>query len=63
MAKTKNLQKAYENLDFLNSSEARIIRMLAEFIEPQSKFRKHKVVDTIVFFGSARLISKKRGNG
>ena len=35
--------KAYENPEFLNSSDARIIRMLAEFIEPQSKFRKHKI--------------------
>lgn len=51
--------KAYENSEFLNSSDARIIRMLAEFIEPQTKFRKHKIVDTIVFFGSARLKSRK----
>ncbi|RPI65817.1 MAG: TIGR00730 family Rossman fold protein [Ignavibacteriales bacterium] len=59
MSKKKTLLKAYENIDFLNSSEARIIRMLSEFLEPQSKFRKHKVVDTIVFFGSARLYSQK----
>ena len=59
MAKKKTLLKAYENIDFLNSSEARILRMLAEFLEPQSKFRKHKIIDTIVFFGSARLYSKK----
>lgn len=59
MAKRKNPVKAYENSEFLNSSDARIIRMLAEFLEPQSKFRKHKIVDTIVFFGSARLKSKK----
>ncbi len=59
MAKKKELQKAYENLDFLNSSEARVIRMLAEFLEPQKEFRKHKIIDTIVFFGSARLKSHK----
>jgi uncharacterized protein (TIGR00730 family) len=59
MAKKKTILKAYENLTFLNSSEARILRMLAEFLEPQSKFRKHKIIDTIVFFGSARLQSKK----
>ncbi len=59
MAKLNKPLKAYENLEFLNSSDARIIRMLAEFIEPQSKFRKHKIVDTIVFFGSARLKSRK----
>lgn len=59
MAKKTTLLKAYEDLDFLNSSEARILRILAEFLEPQKEFRKHKIIDTIVFFGSARLKSKK----
>ena len=59
MKKSTKPVKAYENQEFLNSSDARIIRMLAEFIEPQGKFRKHKIVDTVVFFGSARLKSKK----
>jgi uncharacterized protein (TIGR00730 family) len=57
--KTNKYLKAYENLDFLNSSDARILRMLAEFLEPQAKFRKFKIMDTIVFFGSARLLSKR----
>jgi uncharacterized protein (TIGR00730 family) len=47
--------KAYKNLDFLNSPDARVIRMLSEFLEPQRRFRWAKVRDTIVFFGSARL--------
>ncbi len=59
MAKNKTLLKAYENLDFINASEGRIIRILSEFLYPQSKFKKHKIVDTIVFFGSARLKSRK----
>ena len=59
MAKKKVLQKAYENLEFLNSSEARGLRMLAEFTEPQVEFRKHKIIDTIVFFGSARIKDRK----
>ena len=59
MAKKKPVQKAYENMDFLNSADARIIRILSEFIEPQTEFRRHKIVDTIVFFGSARLKSKR----
>jgi len=50
--------KAYKNLDFLNSSDARTIRILSEFYEPQARFRKNKIVDTIVFFGSARIRSK-----
>ena len=59
MVKKKTLLKAYENLEFINSSEGRIIRMLSEFLYPQSMFRKHKIIDTIVFFGSARLKSRK----
>ena len=60
MARKKPILKAYEDLDFLNSADARILRILSEFLEPQTKFRKHKIVDTIVFFGSARLMSKKK---
>jgi len=59
MAKRKTVLKAYENPEFLNSSDGRMVRMMAEFLEPQAKFRKHKIIDTIVFFGSARLYSKK----
>ena len=47
--------KAYQNLDFLNSPDARTIRMLSEFLEPQRRFRQDKIRDTIVFFGSARI--------
>ena len=57
--KNKTLLKAYEDKEFLNSSDARILRMLAEFIQPQSRFRKLRIMDTIVFFGSARLLSQK----
>ncbi|MGA9116587.1 MAG: LOG family protein [Bacteroidota bacterium] len=52
-------EKAYNNLEFLNSPEARIIRMMAEFLEPQRRFRRHGVRDTIVFFGSARMTPRK----
>ena len=51
--------KAYNNLKFLNSADARTIRMLAEFYEPQSRFRRNKIRDTIVFFGSARIKSRR----
>jgi uncharacterized protein (TIGR00730 family) len=46
---------AYLNEKFLNSPDARAIRMLAEFLEPLSHFRREKVRDTVVFFGSARI--------
>jgi hypothetical protein len=47
--------KAYKDFEFLNSPDARTIRMLAEFLEPQRRFRQANVKDTIVFFGSARI--------
>jgi len=59
MEKESGIEKAYENLDFLNSADARILRIMAEFLHPQAKFRKMDVLDTIVFFGSARIKSKK----
>ena len=46
--------KAYKNLGFLNSSDAREIRILSEYLEPESRFRKERLKDTIVFFGSSR---------
>jgi uncharacterized protein (TIGR00730 family) len=46
---------AYLNNGFLNSPDARAIRILAEFLEPLAHFRRQKVRDTVVFFGSARL--------
>jgi uncharacterized protein (TIGR00730 family) len=46
---------AYLNEKFLNSPDARVIRMLAEFLEPLSHFKLEKVRDTVVFFGSARI--------
>ncbi len=59
MGKYKPPEKAYKNLDFLTSPDARTIRILSEFYEPEHRFKKFNIVDTIVFFGSARLISKR----
>ena len=46
---------AYMNQNFLNSVDARALRILAEFLEPLSHFRREKIRDTVVFFGSARI--------
>src|SRR5712664_3462148 len=51
--------QAYRNLGFLNSKDARELRILAEYLEPKSRFDYHKVDDTIVFMGSARLKSRE----
>jgi uncharacterized protein (TIGR00730 family) len=49
---------AYENPAFLNSPDGRVIRILAEYNEPLARFRKERIQDTIVFFGSARFHSR-----
>ena len=46
--------KAYENMRFLESKDARALRILAEYLEPLSRFKRNGVRDTIVFMGSAR---------
>ena len=48
--------KAYKNLEFLNSPEARQIRILCELEETERRFRQENIEDTIVMFGSARTI-------
>src|SRR5579883_2113450 len=45
---------AYKNESFLDTPDARTLRILSEYLYPLSHFRKEKVLDTIVFFGSAR---------
>lgn len=50
-------QKAYKDLEFLNSPAARHIRILCEYEEPRQRLMRHRVHHTIVFFGSARTRS------
>jgi hypothetical protein len=50
---------AYLDRDFLESEEARPIRILAEYLEPLRRFRAQNVQDTVVFFGSARIHSRE----
>lgn len=46
---------AYENEAFLNGPDGRLIRILAEYSEPLARFRRERIQDTVVFFGSARF--------
>jgi uncharacterized protein (TIGR00730 family) len=49
---------AYHNDRFLTSAEARTIRILSEYLEPQVRLRKAGVQNTVVFFGSARILPR-----
>ena len=46
---------AYQRDDFMASPQARTLRILSEYIEPQQRFRQQRIHDTVVFFGSARM--------
>lgn len=61
MADTRyRAEKAYNNREFMNSREGRALRIHAEYMEPESRFEKFGVQDTIVFFGSARFKSRRQ---
>jgi uncharacterized protein (TIGR00730 family) len=51
---------AYLYPEFLESDEARPIRILSEYLEPLRRFKEQKIQDTVVFFGSARVDSRER---
>jgi uncharacterized protein (TIGR00730 family) len=50
---------AYLDRTFLESEEARPIRILAEYLEPLRRFKQQQIQDTVVFFGSARIHSRE----
>ena len=54
----KSAPLAYQNEAFLNSPDGRILRLLSEYAEPLSRFRREQIQDTVVFFGSARFHSR-----
>ncbi|WP_263356219.1 LOG family protein [Acidicapsa ligni] len=53
---------AYENPAFVNSAEGRLIRILAEYTEPLARFRRERIQDTVVFFGSARFQGREEAD-
>jgi len=50
---------AYRNLLFLESADARGLRILSEYIGPLSQFKRVGLQRTAVFFGSARIRSRE----
>jgi uncharacterized protein (TIGR00730 family) len=58
----KSAPLAYENPQFLNSPDGRILRIMAEYVEPLARFRREQIQDTVVFFGSARFLSQADAN-
>ena len=54
------LSKSYKNMAFINSPQARTLRILSEYLEPQQRFSDQSVRDTVVFFGSARILPEDK---
>ena len=52
----EHLPLAYRNDEFLDRPEGRSLRILSEYLYPLSHFRRERIHDTVVFFGSARLM-------
>jgi hypothetical protein len=57
--KTGRQPRAYEDQDFLHSPDARALRILSEYMEPNGRFKHYRIEDTIIFFGSARILSRE----
>ncbi|HWK10706.1 MAG TPA: TIGR00730 family Rossman fold protein [Vicinamibacterales bacterium] len=53
-----NQPLAYYDREFLDSDEARPMRIIAEYLQPLRRFREQNIQDTVVFFGSARVHSR-----
>ena len=54
MKKSESTIKAYENSQFLESDEARTLRILSEYLEPMKRLNEWKVNNTILFLGSSK---------
>ena len=57
MANHKPALLSYEDPGFVNSPDGRPLRIMAEYLEPLAHFRRERIQDTVVFFGSARFNS------
>jgi uncharacterized protein (TIGR00730 family) len=53
-------QPAYRDALFMESVAARPVRILTEYLDPLARMRREGVGDTIVMFGSARILPRDR---
>jgi hypothetical protein len=57
MTNSKPALLSYEDPGFINSPDGRLLRIMAEYVKPLAHFRRERIQDTVVFFGSARFNS------
>ena len=60
MSETQPKKDFFSDAEFYTSPEARSLRILSEYLGPRQRFSRNHIEDTIVFFGSARLVSKQK---
>ncbi len=60
LAPLMRAEKAYDNKDFIHSADGRVIRLLSEYLYPKQDFKKNNIDKAIIFFGSARTLSRDR---
>jgi len=53
---------AFEDKNFVESQDGRMLRIMAEYQEPLARFRRERIQDTVVFFGSARFRALDEAN-
>src|ERR1700720_2887435 len=58
--RSKEVDPPYRDPLFMESLPARPVRILTEYIDPLERLRREKVGDTIVMFGSARILSRQQ---
>jgi uncharacterized protein (TIGR00730 family) len=59
MSKIIDKDRFYYNPDFLGSPQGRSVRILSEYYGPLKLLNQKKIENTIVFFGSARILSQE----
>jgi uncharacterized protein (TIGR00730 family) len=58
--RSAEIDPPYRDSVFMESLPARPVRILTEYIDPLERLRREKVGDTIVMFGSARILSREQ---
>jgi len=59
MSKINQKDRFYYNQDLLGSPSGRSLRILSEYYGPLQRLERNNISDTIVFFGSARILAKE----
>jgi uncharacterized protein (TIGR00730 family) len=59
-SKSQKVKLAYQDPIFMDSPSARPVRILSEYLDPMIRLRREGVADTIVMFGSARILPRDR---